>query len=154
MYLGVNTVSYKRVQQKRDQVALVCGHLLRTWYLLEGSELWSGLKLQPGRLFQKTCLEWQNSWSLNKIIVIIIVIIIIRAFYTLWDAFLHNVSLLPFNVSILLVKKLKQCLIFHLHTNYRVSGKISSNILLLRTMFLKFPEQGKTNLKSNQFKGN
>ena len=57
-YLSVNTVNYKRVQQKREQVAIVCGCLLRTWYLLEGSELWNALKLQPGRLFQQTCLEW------------------------------------------------------------------------------------------------
>lgn len=117
-YLDVNTVCYKRLQQKREQVAIVCGHLLRTWYLSEGSELWSSLKLQPGRLFQQTCSEWfRISWSLNKIIIIIIITIIIRAFYTLWDAFLYIVSRLPFNISIFLVKKLKQSLILHLHTN-------------------------------------
>lgn len=48
----MNTASCNSVEQERDQMAIVCGHLLRTGYLLEGSELWSGLKLQPGRLFQ------------------------------------------------------------------------------------------------------
>lgn len=56
-YLGMNTESYNRVEEKRKQMAIVCGHLFRTGYLLEGSELWNDLKLQPGRLFQQTCLE-------------------------------------------------------------------------------------------------
>lgn len=43
--------SWNSVEQTRDQMAIVCGHLLRTGYLLEGRELWNGWKLQPGRLF-------------------------------------------------------------------------------------------------------
>lgn len=47
----MNTASFNSVEQKRDQMAIVCGHLLRSGYSLEGSELWNGSKLQPGRLF-------------------------------------------------------------------------------------------------------
>lgn len=43
--------SFNNVEQKSEQMAIVCGHLLRTGYLLEGNELWNGLKFQPGRLF-------------------------------------------------------------------------------------------------------
>lgn len=43
--------SLNNAEQKSKQMAIVCGHLLRTGYLLEGSELWNGLQLQPGRLF-------------------------------------------------------------------------------------------------------
>lgn len=47
----MNIASCNSVKQKRDQMAIVCGHLLRSGYLLEGNELWNGLKFQPGRLF-------------------------------------------------------------------------------------------------------
>lgn len=43
--------SFNNVEQKNKQMARVCGHLLRSGYLLEGGELWNVLKLQPGRLF-------------------------------------------------------------------------------------------------------
>ena len=47
----MNTASCKTIEQERDQMAIVCGHLLRTGYLLEGSELRNGLKLQTARVF-------------------------------------------------------------------------------------------------------